>query len=352
MDNIMQIHFRALTLICTLLFSQSLCASQVNELVIFNWSEYLDPKLIQIFEQRHNIKIREIYYRSDDERDKELVHRGGHGYDIVIVDGATIGAYHKRGWLAPIQAQQVPNIALIQARWMQAHPEVAGYAIPYFWGTAGIAYRADLIKEEVTSWMQLYRPKEELRGKIAMIENSADTIGMALKALGYSANSSNPQELQQAQQLLHQQKPYVSRYTYITLTENSDLVTGKIWMAMAYSGDVLMLQEYDPNIQYIVPQEGGNLWIDYLTVLDSSTKKELAYQFINFLNEPEHAAQLAQYVYYASPNQAAHKLLPEEFTSDMTIYPSAQELEKSEIYQKLPVRAMKTRNNIMTELLR
>ena len=169
-------------------------------------------------------------------------------------------------------------------------------------------------------------------------------LGMALKALGHSANSTDPAATKAAEQLLLAQKPYVKTYNYVALNENSALVSGDIVAAMIYSGDALMVQEFDENIQYLLPAEGGNIWVDYLAVVESSRNKDLAWAFINFLNQPEHAAQLAEYVYYATPNTAAEKLLPQEFLEDPVIYPSKEALARSEFHTPLPPRAVKKRN--------
>ena len=192
--------------------------------------------------------------------------------------------------------------------------------------------------------MDILQPVESLRGRIGMVENSGDLMGMALKALGHSANSSDPAAIKAAEQLLLAQRPYVNTYSYVALNEESALVSGEIIAAMVYSGDALMVQEFDENIRYGLPTEGGNIWVDYLAVVESSRNKDLAWAFINFLNEPEHAAQLAEYVYYATPNTAAQELLPPEFLENPVIYPSEEALARSESHTPLPPRAVKKRN--------
>ena len=121
---------------------------------------------------------------------------------------------------------------------------------------------------------------------------------------------------------------------------------------MLYSGDALMVQEHHEDIEYVLPEEGGNIWVDYLVVLESSKNKDLALAFINFLNEPENAAQLAEFVYYATPNKAAEKLLPAEFLEDPVIYPSKEALAKSEFHNPLPPRAAKKRNLAVSKILK
>lgn len=313
-------------------------------LVLLNWSEYIDPELVEEFEQQFNAKVSEVYFESDDLRDDMMLETGAIGYDLVIVNGINVDSYRKRGWIAPLDEARLPNLKYVDRHWREAFEGAGGYAVPYFWGTLGIAYRQDLVEQAPSSWLDILQPPESLHGKIGMIENSRDLVGMALKALGHSANSSDPAAIKAAEQLLLAQKPYVKTYSYIALTEESALVNGDLVAAMVYSGDALMVQEYDENIQYVLPAEGGNIWVDYLAVVEHSKNKDLAWAFINFLNEPEHAAQLAEYVYYATPNTAAEKLLPQEFLADPVIYPSKEALARSEFHTPLPPRAVKKRN--------
>jgi len=342
----------AVLIILNALMETASAADKQNELVLLNWSEYMDPELIKEFEQKHSVKIRQAYFETDELRDDMLLATNGAGYDLVVSNGPALHAYAKRNWLAPLDRANVPNLKHVDPKYLDAFPSTAGHAVPYFWGTTGIAYRKDKIIAPVTSWKQLFQPADALRGKIVMIKDSHDLIGMALKALGYSANSTDKKELAEAEQLLLAQKPYVKTYSYVSLTKESVLVTGEAWMAMMYSGDALMLKEHHPDITYVVPEEGGNIWIDYLVVMRASTKQALAHKFIDFLLEPKNAVRLAQFVYYATPNKTAEKMLPKDFLNDPVIYPSGEVLDKSESYAILPSRAAKTRNSIFSRVTR
>jgi spermidine/putrescine transport system substrate-binding protein len=261
-------------------------------------------------------------------------------------------AYAKRGWIEAIDHKRLKNLKHIIPRWAKAFAASETHGVPYFWGNLGIAYREDLVDKPPASWMDLYKPDESLRGRIVMNKTSRDLIGMALKALGYSANSVDRDELRAAERLLMHQKPFVRAYSYVSLNAQSAMVSGEVAMAMMYSGDALMLMEHHPKIRFVLPKEGGNLWVDYLTVAAKSSNKALAYAFIDFLNEPQNAAQLAQFVYYATPNKAAEALLPEEHLTDPVIYPSAEVLSRSEPNRPLPARTIKLRNEIFSRVTR
>jgi spermidine/putrescine transport system substrate-binding protein len=322
-----------------------------QELVFLTWSDYIDPEVVAAFEQKFDVKVRGVYFETDDSRDDMMAETDGRGYDVVLMNGIQIRAYVRRGWLAPLNQDDIPNLRHIDPRWLDAYTQTADYGVPYFWGTVGLAFRKDLVPRPITSWMELFRPAQPLRGRIAMIKSSRDAIGLALKALGYSANSTAPEAHMEAEQLLLEQRSHVKSYTYISLSEKSELVTGAISAAMVYNGDALALQEHEPDIAFVAPEEGTTLWVDYLTVTQSSTKKKLAMDFINFLNEPENAARLARFVHYATPNKAAEKHLPMEYFADPVIYPSKAVLAKSEFEAKLPPRVMKKRNAIFARVL-
>jgi len=318
--------------------------SPKKTLVILNWSEYMDPELVEEFEQQFNAEVSEVYFESDELRNDMLLESDGAGYDLVMTNGVTLDLYRKRGWIAPLDLDKVENYRHIDTHWLDAFPASTGYAVPYFWGTLGIAYRADLVEKPLTSWMDILRPAKALQGRIGMIEDSRDLLGVALKALGYSANSTDSSEIQAAEALLLQQRPSVKSYNYIALSEESTLVSGELVAAMAYSGDALMLQEHNEDITYVLPSEGSTLWVDYLVVMSKSQNKELAWAFLNFINQPENAARMAEYVWYATPNKSAEKLLPEEFLNNPVIYPGREALVKSEFYRQLPPRVTKKRN--------
>ncbi|WP_417518886.1 polyamine ABC transporter substrate-binding protein [Marinobacter sp.] len=319
--------------------------------MFLNWPDYMDPDILVEFEQRTGITVKQSYFDSDTSRDELLLETEGKGFDVALINGASLRILAKRGWLEPLDESAIPNLKHVDPRWRTAFEKAEDFGVPYFWGTVGIVYRQDLVPFKVSSWMDLLRPIEELRGKISMIGDSADMIGAALKALGYSLNSTNEDQMNEAEALLQAQAPAVNTYRYLSLNEDSALLTGEVVMSMMYNGDTRMLQEYSNNIAFLLPEEGGNIWTDYLSVLSASPRKADAKRFIDFLNEPEIAARLAQYVYYATPNRAAEALLPAEFKSDPVIYPSGKALENSEAYSRLPPRAQKNRAAIFSRIV-
>lgn len=342
-----------LTLLLALLVGDSLAedapaaspgadTAPAQELRVLTWSDYIDPVLVAEFEQAFDTRVRFEYFDSDDARDRLVAQSDGRGFDVMVLDSSAVASYRRRGWISPIDAAQVPNVRHIDASIDQAYSHTSGYAVPYFWGTTGIAYRADLVTEPPRRWMDLFRPDAALVGRIMMVADSFDLIGMALKALGYSMNSADPEQIDQATALLLEQRPALRGYGTLDLGPDSQLIGGELAAAMSYSGDAVMLMEQHDAIRYLVPEEGGPIWIDYLTI-GAQDKPDLAAALINYLNRPEVAAQNAQYLSYATPNLAAEALLPDVFLSDPLIYPPAEVLARCEHYKRLPAEAIRRR---------
>jgi len=321
------------------------------ELILLNWSEYMDPGILADFQHASGVRVKEVYFENDGQRDELIQETGGRGFDLAVVNGAMLETYVRNGWIAPLEPALIPNLRYLNPRWTTAFAEAEAHAVPLFWGTLGIVYRSDLVKTPIQSWMDILRPSEELRGKIVMMNDARDLFTAALKALGYSANSADPEELAAAGSLLEAQKPFVKAYYVVALSEQSSLVTGDTVAAMTYNGDALVLAEHHEALRYLVPREGSELWVDYLVILAESERKPLAHRFLDFLNEPRRAAQLAEFLHYPSPNLAAEKLLPEEHRNDPLIYPPPEILRKLEPYRPLPPRAVKDRNEVFSRVV-
>jgi spermidine/putrescine transport system substrate-binding protein len=219
---------------------------------------------------------------------------------------------------------EVPNFVNLSTWWEKYNPGVVGRAMPYGWGTYGIAYRADLVDKPVTSFAQLFTPARTLQGKIIMSPQALELVPVALKTLGYSMWSQDPRELDAAEVLLKSQKPYVYRYEALLLTEKSALLTGAAHAAMTYSGDAAALQAFNKNVHYVEADEGQILWFDYWAVLASSTQKKLAYQFLDFLQQPEVNARNVEAIYTATFNEKALAFLSEETKNNPAVFPTMQ----------------------------
>ena len=331
-------------------FSHTLHANNVP-LVFFNWADYMSPEILAEFEQISGIQVKEIYYDSDEGRDEVLALKNGKGFDLILTSGLSLKTYVKQAWLAPFPDVLPQSLLHIDDIWRQSYPESKQYAVPYFWGTLGVAYRQDLVSSPINSWNDFFELGQNEKGSINFINSSREVFGAALKAKGHSLNSEVNGELDAAFNLLERVAPNVASFNYVDLDETSSLVSGDIKAAMMYSGDALVLQEHNEDIAYILPSEGSNIWVDFITISSSSKQKEAALAFIAFLNRPNVAARLAEYVYYASPNKAARALLDQDFLQNNLVYPDAGSLENSEFFHELPARTLRRYNQKFQQLI-
>lgn len=310
-------------------------AEEKPELVFFNWTAYVGKGVIEHFEETRNVTIRQKYFQSSDDRDEQVAKNKGKGFDVIMINGSDVIPYARRGWITPLGRHSIPNLAQMDPKWVSAWPETEKYAVPYLWGTFGLVYRADLIEEDITSWRQFYTPKEAWRGKMMLVDIHRLGIGLALKSLGHSLNSEDPKAVSEAIELLRKQHPYVQTYGYLKTDADSGIVSGNTWIGQAWNGDALLLKKRNPAIRYVLPTEGGEIWVDYMVVSSSTKHPDLAYDFVNYLSEASNSAKAALELEFATPNLEAQRLLPKEMLENPIIYPPDEVLRASEMIQNI-----------------
>ncbi|WP_428559906.1 MAG: polyamine ABC transporter substrate-binding protein [Solidesulfovibrio sp. DCME] len=316
-------------------------AGERPELVFYNWTAYVGKGIIENFEKTRNVTIRQKYFQSSDERDEQVARTKGKGFDVIMINGNDVVSYLRRGWIRPLGRQNIPNLAQMDGKWVTAWPKTEEYAVPYLWGTLGIVYRTDLIDDNITSWAQFYQPKEAWRGKMMLVDIHRLGIGLALKSLGHSLNTQDPKAVGEAIELVQKQRPFVQTYGYLKTDADSGIVSGNTWIGQTWNGDALLLQKRNPAIRYVLPKEGGEIWVDYMVVAANTKHPELAYDFINYLSEASNSAQAARELEFATPNNEARRLLPKEMLENTTIYPSEDALKASEMTQNVDPRIEK-----------
>jgi spermidine/putrescine transport system substrate-binding protein len=300
------------------------------------------------------VAVRQVPFDSDQERDQLLVRKGAGAFDLMVVNHINLPLYAQRGWVSPIDTRALTPLAELDSRWLaepDSHGQVVG--IPYFWGNIGLAYRADLLQKAPESWMDFFRPAEELRGYLNAMESDREMLGMALLALGYTVNSEDGGQLSAAEGLLLEQKPFVKHYRYLDLNASSPLVTGAVKMAIVYNGDAVKLREFHPQIRYVHPKEGSAIWVDYLAIGKvSAARQALAMQFMHFILQADHALQNAESLHFATPNRVALARASAAYRQDPTVFPPTEVLNHSEPIRPVAVRTLKRINDFMGRLLR
>ncbi|WP_195940915.1 ABC transporter substrate-binding protein [Romboutsia sp. 1001713B170131_170501_G6] len=295
---------------------------------VYNVGDYIDEDLIAKFEKETGIDV--LYETYDtNEMMYQKVKSGSTNYDLVFPSDYMVEKMRNEDLLQKIDFKNIPNMKYIDKSFLNPiYDPDNEYSVPYMWGTFGILYNKKMVKEPVDSWDILWNPK--YKGNIMMFDSVRDTMAIALKKLGYSINTTNPKEIEEAKKLLMKQKDLVLAYVN---DEGKDRLLGEeVAMGIIYSGDAVTLMEQNPNLAYAIPKEGTNKWVDAMCIPKTAQNKKEAEMFINFLLEPENAKQNAEYIGYSIPNTGAIELLDEQTTENPVAYPPKKLLDKCETF--------------------
>ena len=322
----------------------------VPTLTLYNWPDYMPESLLDEFYFLTGIQVEQVFYESDENKHGLLAQTNGVGIDLIIGSGDSMREYPALGWISGVNEKLIPNLKNVDNKWRNAVSELKRHAVPLLWGTIGIAYRKDALKLPPDSWLEFFSPGGSLMAKISVIDDSADVFGMVQLALGFDVNPYSKDQLDKGYEVLLKQKEFVRHYGYPRLDSASQLVEGKIAMAMIYSGDAVTLQSLDKDIEFIHPKEGTNLWVDYIAIGESSKNKKQAMQFIDFILDPQRAATLAQHLNFASTISRTKLLLKESHLINPIIYPSDKVMENAKLYRKLPPELIRHRNHLFSQV--
>ena len=304
--------------------------SKKEVLNVYNWGEYIDQEVLSKFEKEYNVHVNYQNFASNEEMYVKLKN-GESEYDVVFPSDYMIEKMIKEDMLAEINLDNIPNSSNVDSRFlnMEFDPENK-YSIPYFWGTLGILYDKTIVKEPVDSWNVLWN--EKYSKQILMYDSQRDSLGVALLKLGYSLNSRDEQELREAKDALIAQKPLV--LSYVGDQGIDMMIGGEAAISVVYSGDAVYCMEENENLEYVVPKEGSNIWIDGMVIPKSSPNKELAETFINFMNDPEIAKMNTEYVGYSTPNKDTFDMIKDEdWTKHQAYSPSQDVLDRCELFR-------------------
>lgn len=311
-----------------------------EELVVFNWTDYIDEEILDVYEEEYGVDIVYDTFSSNEDLLAKL-QAGATGYDVIFPSDYMVSQMIELGLLAEIDAESLSNFVHVSDEFKDAPFDPGNqHCLPYQWGTTGLAYRAGhefFDENEPTSWAYLFDPElleQYADGGINVLNDQRELIGAALFYLGYSPNSTDRAELEEARDLILQAKPYFKTF-------NSDdyddtlLVPDEVVMSLAWSGDAFSAYDdtYDDELEdgnwyYAIPEEGAVKWLDNMCIPASSERYETALHFMNYLMEPENAAAITNYTFYGSPNATAEEFIEPEILEDPAIYPSEEVLAK------------------------
>lgn len=303
-----------------LLFSQITISKEITTLKFLTWESYISEELIAQFEQAFSANIELVYFENDESRNQIMAETSGVGFDLILVDDQELPNYIEQDWLATYNEKDLKHFDNLTDLWLLLVPNAQNYAIPYGFGTYGIAYRSDLIENVPNTWQELFFPSEELKGKLVMPPQVIELQALALAASGYGVNEDSVEALNKAQELLVNQQPYVKSYASPTFEADDLLLSQNALVAVAYSGDALYLQNINSNVKYTSPNDPSILWIDFITVAQHSKHKKLAFQFIDYLLQAEQSALNTNEIFTATFNRAALPFVDENIKNNPAIY--------------------------------
>ena len=322
----------ALIVILTLSISLLTACDDRPVLKVFNCGQYIDESVLEDFENQYGVRVIYDTYATNEEMYAKLK-ADPSCYDVVFPSDYMAKRMIDEGILGKLDMSAIPNYANIDEKFKgQYYDPNNEYTVPYFWGTLGILYNTDKIKEAPKSWASFYNGSHNK--KILMLDSHRDTIGSALKYLGYSLNSTDPKELDEAMKLLIKQKPSV--LAYVVDEVNDKMLGEEADIAITWSGNAIeTIMNSDGNFDYIIPEEGSNWFIDVMCVTEKSQSKELAMKFINFMCETDIATRNCLKTTYSTPIPAVFeevKKVNPEFAANRAAFPSDEDLKNMEMF--------------------
>ncbi len=314
---------------------------------VFNWGDYIAESTIKDFETKYpNIKVNYEGFTTNEDMYVKIK-TGGSAYDVAIPSDYMIKRMLNEGLVNKINMNNITNYKYIDERFKNLSFDPGNeYSVPYMWGTVGILYNKTMVTGPIDSWEVLW--DEKYSKQIIMPDSERDSLGVTLKMLGYSMNTTNVAELEAAKEKLLEQKPLVLAYV---VDEVKDMMIGEsAAMAVVWSGDAYFCMSENENLDYIIPKEGSNYWFDSMVIPYTSKHQKEAELFINFMCDPEVAFNNADYIGYATPHTEVVKMLDPKLVSDRNAYPPKEDLVNSEIFEYPGDDINKEYNRIWTEV--
>ncbi len=322
-----------------------------GEVYVYNWGEYIDPETITMFEEETGIKV--IY---DEYETNEImypkVEAGASTYDVICPSEYMIQKMLDNDMLQELNFDNMPNAkANIGAQYydqLKAFDPENKYVVPYCWGTVGILYNTTMVSEPVTSWSILW--DEKYADSILMQDSVRDAFMIPLKLNGYSMNSVNPDELEIAKNALIAQKPIVQAYVVDQVRDK--MIGGEAALGVIYSGEAIYTQRENPDLEYVIPEEGTNVWIDGWVVPKNAPNKENAEKFIDFMCRADIALMNFDYITYSTPNDAARALIEDEDIKNSEIaFPDLSQYNNLEFFNYLGAEGDELYNSLWKEVM-
>lgn len=305
--------------------------TSTGSLKVYNWGEYMDPQVLELFEKETGISVTYDEYETNESM-YPIIAKGAADYDLICPSDYMIQKMSDEGLLEPINWSRIPNAKNIDDQYFEfarGYDENNTYSMPYLWGTVGILYNKKMVKGPIDSWGVLWDTRYQ--DDILMQKSVRDAFGVALKYLGYSLNTTDEAQLDEAKQKLLEQKHSGVVQAYVVDEVRDKMIAGEAAMGVIYSGEALTCMEENEDLAYVIPKEGSNLWMDNFAIVKGAKNKENAEKFLNFLCRPEIMKMNFEYITYSVPSSKARELLPDEYKNSTIAFPALDSLKNCEV---------------------
>jgi spermidine/putrescine transport system substrate-binding protein len=311
--------------------------AQNKTLQFFNWSEYVDQKVIKDFEKKEGVRINQSYYESNEDLLAKLKQGGTKQYDLVVPSGYVINAMIRQNLLRTLDLKLIPNRKNLGGKFLTPDFDPKGqFTAAYFWGTTGVGYRKDKLPKNFDPSWALFFDAKKVPGPFQLLDDPRPTIGAALKYLGKSYNTTNSSDLRAALDVLR-----VAKTKSVGFGGSPDakqkLLSGQVVMAIMYNAEAVRASEEDPNVGYFIPKEGSEIWVDSLAIPKDAPNWQLAHKFINYLLDAKVAAQNSNGTQASTPVDAARPFIDKARLNNPAIYPTSKTLATLEYTQDMGV---------------
>ena len=293
-----------------------------DKLGIYTWESYIDPELIQTFRTQTALDVAYDIYDSNEVMMATIRSGKGTNYSVVYPSDYAVAEMIGKKELLRLDKSRINGLENLMPEFQNsAFDPNNAYSVPVSWGTTGLIYNADELKIDITDWSDLWNLKQQLTRRMTMLADMREVMGATLKSLGYSYNSDNPAEIQQAYDKLTELKPALATFT--TDAWQNQLIAGDYLLCMAFSMDAVSVMQENPdlNLRYVIPKSGTSLWNDTMAILSTAPNLDAAYEWINYMLQPAIAVDITKRLFFATPNQSAYDQLPNPLRNNQSLFP-------------------------------
>ncbi|MBW4537797.1 MAG: spermidine/putrescine ABC transporter substrate-binding protein [Myxacorys chilensis ATA2-1-KO14] len=300
-----------------------------NELHIYTWSNYIDQELVNAFREKTGINV--IFDIFDSNETMLATFQAGKGgiYSIIYPSDYKVSQMIQLGLLSELDHSRLDGLTNLLPRFQHSVHDVGNrYSVPVSWGTTGLVYNSEKIQEPPTDWNYLWQNKEKLTRRITLMDDVREVMGATLRSLGFSYNSTNADEIKKAYERLQELKSAIATFT--TDAWRDQIIAGDLLISMCYSADAVSVINQNKKLKYVIPKSGTSIWSDTMVVPKTAPNRDAAYAWMSFMLQSDVAAKVTERLFFATPNLAAFRQLPESLRSNVSLFPPDAQISQSE----------------------